>query len=75
MEPSGSANALSYAEFQRAFTDWYVPLRNFIYYRCGDMELAEDLAQDSKLEPIWVFGEESFNDWRNTLNKFHESGV
>jgi hypothetical protein len=38
-------------------------------------ESAEDLAQDSKLEPIWVFGEESFNDWRNTLNKFHESGV
>ena len=52
MEPSGSANALSYAEFQRAFTDWYVPLRNFIYYRCGDMELAEDLAQDSFIK-LW----------------------
>lgn len=38
-------------------------------------ESAENLAQDSKLEPIWVFGEESFNDWRITLNTFHKSGV
>jgi hypothetical protein len=38
-------------------------------------ESAENLAQDSKLEPIWVFGEESFNDWRITLNAFHKSGV
>ena len=52
MIPSGSANALTYAEFQRAFSDWYVPVRNFIYFRCGDMELAEDLTQDSFVK-LW----------------------
>ena len=52
MTPSGSANSLTHADFQRAFSDWYVPLRNFIYYRCGDMELAEDLAQDSFVK-LW----------------------
>jgi len=52
MTSSGSANALTHAEFQRAFSDWYKPVRNFIYYRCGDMELAEDLAQDSFIK-LW----------------------
>lgn len=52
MMSSGSANPLSHAEFQRAFSDWYVPVRNFIYFRCGDMELAEDLAQDAFIK-LW----------------------
>jgi len=52
MNPTGPENALTHAEFQRAFSDWYVPVRNFIYYRCGDMELAEDLAQDAFVK-LW----------------------
>ncbi len=52
MTTNGSANSLTHAEFQRAFSDWYKPVRNFIYYRCGDMELAEDLAQDSFIK-LW----------------------
>ena len=52
MTSPGSANALTHAEFQRAFSDWYKPVRSFIYYRCGDMELAEDLAQDSFIK-LW----------------------
>ena len=52
MTPNGSANSLTHAEFQRAFSDWYVPVRNFIFYRCGDMDLAEDLAQDSFIK-LW----------------------
>ena len=52
MTSTGSENALTHAEFQRAFSEWYVAVRNFIYYRCGDLELAEDLAQDSFVK-LW----------------------
>jgi len=34
----------------------------------GDWEAAEDTAQNLGLDPIWVFGEESAKQWRNTLN-------
>lgn len=34
------------------FDEWYKPVRNFIYYRCGDMDLAEDLVQDSFVK-LW----------------------
>jgi RNA polymerase sigma-70 factor (ECF subfamily) len=66
MIPSGSANALTYAEFQRAFSDWYVPVRNFIYFRCGDMELAEDLTQDSFVK-LW---ESRYRVERTTLKAY-----
>jgi RNA polymerase sigma-70 factor (ECF subfamily) len=52
MTSLGSANPLSHDEFQRAFSDWYVPVRNFIYFRCGDIDLAEDLAQDAFIK-LW----------------------
>ncbi len=44
---------LSLAEYQQVFTEFYKPIRNFIYYRCGgDADLAEDITQDTFLK-LW----------------------
>jgi len=39
-------------EFDRIFLEWYNPLRNSMYYKTGDMQVAEDLVQDTFLK-IW----------------------
>jgi RNA polymerase sigma-70 factor (family 1) len=39
-------------EFDQIFKDWYYPLRNFIYYKTGDLQAAEDIAQDTFLK-LW----------------------
>jgi RNA polymerase sigma-70 factor (family 1) len=39
-------------EFDRIFSDWYYQLRNYVYYKCGDMQAAEDIVQDTFLK-IW----------------------
>jgi RNA polymerase sigma factor (sigma-70 family) len=39
-------------EFDQIFEDWYYPIRNFIYYKTGDIQIAEDIAQDTFLK-IW----------------------
>ena len=41
------------AEFDQAFNKWYDPVRNFIYYKTGDMQAAEDIAQETFLK-VWV---------------------
>ncbi len=33
-------------EFDQIFLEFFNPLRNFIYYKTGDMEEAEDIVQD-----------------------------
>ena len=38
--------------FDLIFNQWYEPIRNFIYYKTGNVELAEDIAQDTFLK-IW----------------------
>lgn len=38
--------------FDQVFNQWYEPIRNFIYYKTGNMHLAEDIAQDTFLK-IW----------------------
>jgi RNA polymerase sigma-70 factor (family 1) len=40
-------------EFDQAFNTWYDPIRNFIYYKTGDMQTAEDIAQETFLK-VWV---------------------
>ena len=40
----------------------------------GDWEAAEDTAQNLGLSPVWVFGEETFSNWRNFLNEAHKRG-
>jgi RNA polymerase sigma-70 factor (ECF subfamily) len=39
-------------EFDRIFTDWYYPVRNSIYYKSGDMPVAEDITQEAFLK-LW----------------------
>jgi RNA polymerase sigma-70 factor (ECF subfamily) len=39
-------------DFDQIFNSWYEPIRNFIYYKSGNMELSEDIAQDTFLR-IW----------------------
>jgi RNA polymerase sigma-70 factor (ECF subfamily) len=45
-------NGIDMAEFDEIFNNWYDPLRNFIYYKTGDVQVAEDIAQDTFLK-IW----------------------
>lgn len=39
-------------EFDQIFMDWYYPIRNFIYYKTGNMQEAEDITQDTFLK-LW----------------------
>lgn len=39
-------------EFDQIFEDWYYPVRNFLYYKTGDLQVAEDITQDTFLK-IW----------------------
>ena len=39
-------------EFDQIFEEWYNPVRNFIYYKTGDLQIAEDITQDAFLK-IW----------------------
>jgi RNA polymerase sigma-70 factor (family 1) len=43
---------ISQDEFDRMFVDWYYQLRNYIYYKSGDIQVAEDIVQDAFLK-IW----------------------
>ncbi len=39
-------------EFEHVFNDWYEPIRNFIYYKSGDIRIAEDITQDVFMK-VW----------------------
>lgn len=43
---------LSQADFKDTFEAYYSSIRNFIYYKSGDMDLAEDLAQETFMK-LW----------------------
>jgi RNA polymerase sigma-70 factor (ECF subfamily) len=43
---------LSAQEYHAVFREWFRPLRNYLYYRCGDAAMAEDLAQDAFVK-LW----------------------
>ncbi len=40
------------AEFDQIFNQWYEPIRNYIYYKTGNIHLSEDIAQDTFLK-VW----------------------
>jgi RNA polymerase sigma-70 factor (family 1) len=48
---------ISKEDFREIFDKYYEPVRNFIYYKAGNMQLAEDLAQDAFFR-IWEKREE-----------------
>ena len=39
-------------QFNSCFNKFFDPIRSFIYFRCGDQEVATDIAQDSFMK-IW----------------------
>lgn len=39
-------------DFKLCFDQYFDPLRNYLYYRCGDSELATDIVQDIFLK-VW----------------------
>jgi RNA polymerase sigma-70 factor (family 1) len=43
---------ISNLEFEQIFDNWYEPIRNFLYYKTGDIKASEDLTQDVFLK-IW----------------------
>jgi RNA polymerase sigma-70 factor (family 1) len=45
-------SGINEADFDNIFTRWYEPVRNFVYYKSGDIQVAEDIAQDVFLK-IW----------------------
>jgi RNA polymerase sigma-70 factor (family 1) len=45
-------NGIDAAAFDLIFNNWYNPIRNFIYYKSGNIHTAEDIAQDTFVK-IW----------------------
>jgi RNA polymerase sigma-70 factor (ECF subfamily) len=44
--PEKNLEVLSDAEYRQAFKEFYKPIRSFIYYKCGNVDMAEDITQD-----------------------------
>ena len=47
-----SNTILSVLEYKALFDEYYKPIKNFIYYKVGDLGIAEDLAQDAFVK-LW----------------------
>ena len=47
-----SNSVLSSSEFKVLFDEYFKPIKNFIYYKVGDVGMAEDLAQDAFIK-LW----------------------
>jgi RNA polymerase sigma-70 factor (ECF subfamily) len=50
-------SGINHIEFEQVFSSWYEPIRNFLYYKTGDIQAAEDLTQDTFLK-VWEKREE-----------------
>ena len=48
---------MTLSQFKTLFDQYYTPLKNFIYYKSGDVDLAEDLVQDVFMK-LWEKREE-----------------
>lgn len=47
-----SVEAFGQAEFRQFFDQYAEAVRNFIYYKCGNLEMAEDIMQETFLR-LW----------------------
>jgi RNA polymerase sigma-70 factor (ECF subfamily) len=43
---------MTLGQFKEIFDQYYTPIKNFLYYKCGDIALAEDLTQDVFMK-VW----------------------
>ncbi len=43
---------MSKEEFKKLFDEYFDPIRNYLFYRCGNKELASDIAQDAFMR-VW----------------------
>jgi RNA polymerase sigma-70 factor (family 1) len=43
---------INQTEFDKIFDSWYDPVRNFVYYKTGDAQTAQDIAQETFLR-LW----------------------
>jgi RNA polymerase sigma-70 factor (family 1) len=49
MKPDDQSNGAEQQLFKRLFDQYYEAIRNFLYYKSGDMNLSEDLTQEAFL--------------------------
>lgn len=52
---------MTLGQFKEIFNQYYTPIKNFLYYKCGDVALAEDLTQDVFMK-VWDKREEVNQD-------------
>lgn len=45
-------SGISRKTFEEIFNTWYEPIRNYIFYKTGEMKVAEDISQDVFLK-VW----------------------
>ena len=50
--PKPEFSSLSESDYRQAFDEFFDGLRNFLYYKTGDRNMAEDLAQDTFVK-LW----------------------
>lgn len=51
-KPDNQYSKLTPDEYRQAFDDYFVAVRNYIYFKTSDMDLSEDLAQDTFVK-LW----------------------
>lgn len=52
---------LNKADFKQLFDDYFDAIRSFIFYRCGDTDMASDMAQDVFMK-VWEKRDQLNND-------------
>lgn len=59
-------NGIDRKEFEEIFDSYYERIKNYIFYRCGNVELAEDLTQEVFIK-IWQIRNKIIKSTVNSL--------